>query len=59
VEHVPEELGDQLPALEEISAGVQRIVERHSEEVAEAEANEVPDADRSGGETIPLGLDEL
>jgi predicted nuclease of restriction endonuclease-like (RecB) superfamily len=38
VERVPEELGDQLPALEEISAGVQRIVERHSDEIAEAEA---------------------
>ena len=44
VERVPEELGDQLPALEEISAGVQRIVDRHSDEVAEAEANEVTDA---------------
>jgi predicted nuclease of restriction endonuclease-like (RecB) superfamily len=43
VERVPEELGDQLPALEEISAGVQRIVERHSEEIAEAEASEVKD----------------
>ena len=50
VERVPEELGDQLPALEEISAGVQRIVERHSDEIAEAEANEVTDAGRSGGE---------
>jgi predicted nuclease of restriction endonuclease-like (RecB) superfamily len=50
VERVPEELGDQLPALEEISAGVQRIVDRHSDEVAEAEANEVTDAGRSGGE---------
>jgi predicted nuclease of restriction endonuclease-like (RecB) superfamily len=50
VERVPEELGDQLPALEEISAGVQRIVERHSEEVAEAEANEATDAGRSSGE---------
>jgi predicted nuclease of restriction endonuclease-like (RecB) superfamily len=53
VEHVPEELGDQLPALEEISAGVQRIVERHSDEIAEAEANEVTDASRSGGEPGP------
>jgi len=50
VERVPEELGEQLPALEEISAGVQRIVERHSDEVAQAEANEVTDAGRSGGE---------
>jgi predicted nuclease of restriction endonuclease-like (RecB) superfamily len=50
VERVPEELGDQLPALEEISAGVQRIVERHSDEIAEAEANEVTDDGRSGGE---------
>jgi hypothetical protein len=40
VERVPEEFGDQLPALEEISAGVQRIVERHSDEVAEAEAKQ-------------------
>ena len=40
VERVPEELGDQLPALEEISAGVQRIVERHSDEIAEAEASQ-------------------
>jgi predicted nuclease of restriction endonuclease-like (RecB) superfamily len=39
VERVPEELGDQLPALEEISAGVQLIVERHADEVAEAEAS--------------------
>ena len=43
VERVPEELGGQLPALEEISAGVQRIVERHSDEIAEAEANDVTD----------------
>ena len=28
-----------LPALEELSAGVQLIVERHADEVAEAEAS--------------------
>jgi len=38
VEKVPEELHDQLPELDRISAGVQRIVERHAEEVAQAEA---------------------
>jgi predicted nuclease of restriction endonuclease-like (RecB) superfamily len=43
VERVPEELGEQLPTLEEISAGVQRIVDRHSDEVAEAEGNEATD----------------
>jgi predicted nuclease of restriction endonuclease-like (RecB) superfamily len=37
-EQVPEELLDQLPELAEISAGVQLIVERHADEVAEAEA---------------------
>jgi predicted nuclease of restriction endonuclease-like (RecB) superfamily len=40
VERVPDELGGQLPALEEISAGVQRIVDRHADEVAEAEADQ-------------------
>jgi hypothetical protein len=39
VEQVPKELHDQLPELEEISAGIQRIVERHTDEVAEAEAD--------------------
>jgi len=39
VEKVPEELHDQLPELDRISAGVQRIVERHAEEVAQAEAD--------------------
>jgi hypothetical protein len=37
-EQVPEELHNQLPELAEISAGVQLIVERHADEVAEAEA---------------------
>jgi hypothetical protein len=37
VEQVPEELHDHLPELEQISAGVQRIVARHAEEVANAE----------------------
>jgi predicted nuclease of restriction endonuclease-like (RecB) superfamily len=37
-EQVPEELHNQLPELTEISAGVQLIVERHADEVAEAEA---------------------
>lgn len=37
-EKVPEELHDQLPELDRISAGVQRIIERHAEEVAQAEA---------------------
>jgi predicted nuclease of restriction endonuclease-like (RecB) superfamily len=37
VEQVPEELHDRLPQLEEISAGVQRIVERHADEVTKAE----------------------
>lgn len=39
VEQVPEEMHDQLPELEQISAGVQRIVARHAEEVAEAEGD--------------------
>jgi YhcG PDDEXK nuclease domain len=39
VEKVPEELHDQLPELDQISAGVQRIVERHAEEIAQAEAD--------------------
>jgi hypothetical protein len=39
VERVPDELAGQLPALEQISAGVQRIVDQHTEEVAEAEAD--------------------
>ena len=39
VEQVPKELHDQLPELEEISAGVQRIVERHADEITEAEAD--------------------
>ena len=38
-EQVPEELHNQLPELAEISAGVQLIVERHADEVAEAEAS--------------------
>jgi predicted nuclease of restriction endonuclease-like (RecB) superfamily len=37
-EQVSEELHNQLPELAEISAGVQLIVERHADEVAEAEA---------------------
>jgi predicted nuclease of restriction endonuclease-like (RecB) superfamily len=37
-EQVPKELHNQLPELTEISAGVQLIVERHADEVAEAEA---------------------
>jgi predicted nuclease of restriction endonuclease-like (RecB) superfamily len=37
-EQVPEELHNQLPELAEISAGVQLIVDRHADEVAEAEA---------------------
>lgn len=37
-EQVPAELHNQLPELAEISAGVQLIVERHADEVAEAEA---------------------
>jgi integrase/recombinase XerD len=38
-EQVPAELHNQLPELAEISAGVQLIVERHADEVAEAEAS--------------------
>jgi predicted nuclease of restriction endonuclease-like (RecB) superfamily len=38
-EQVPEELHNQLPELAEISAGVQLIVDRHADEVAEAEAS--------------------
>ena len=37
-DQVPAELHNQLPELAEISAGVQLIVERHADEVAEAEA---------------------
>lgn len=37
VEKVPEELHDKLPELDRISAGVQRIVERHAEEIVQAE----------------------
>ncbi len=37
VEKVPEEMRDQLPDLEKISAGVQRIVDRHAGQIAEAE----------------------
>jgi predicted nuclease of restriction endonuclease-like (RecB) superfamily len=38
VERVPEGLHDELPELERISAGVQRIVERHTDEVHEPDA---------------------
>jgi hypothetical protein len=40
VGRVPDELVDRLPALEQISAGVQRIVDQHTEEIAEAEADQ-------------------
>jgi len=36
---VPDELQDRLPRLEEISAGVQRIVERHAPNLGEAESD--------------------
>jgi len=39
-EQVPAELHNQLPELAEISAGVQLIVERHADEIAEAEADQ-------------------
>ena len=39
-EQVPAELHNQLPELAEISAGVQLIVERHADEIAEAEAGQ-------------------
>jgi YhcG PDDEXK nuclease domain len=38
VEKLPDQLHDKLPELEQISAGVQRIVERHADEITEAEA---------------------
>jgi predicted nuclease of restriction endonuclease-like (RecB) superfamily len=38
VEKLPDQLHDKLPELERISAGVQRIVERHADEITEAEA---------------------
>jgi hypothetical protein len=40
VEQVPDELHNQLPELAEISAGVQLIVDRHVDEIAEAEASQ-------------------
>jgi predicted nuclease of restriction endonuclease-like (RecB) superfamily len=39
LEQVPDELHDQLPELEQIRSGVQLIVERHTEQVADAEAH--------------------
>jgi predicted nuclease of restriction endonuclease-like (RecB) superfamily len=43
-EQVPTELHNQLPELTDISAGVQLIVERHADEVAEVEARRPADA---------------
>ncbi|MHB1539026.1 MAG: PDDEXK nuclease domain-containing protein [Solirubrobacteraceae bacterium] len=40
VEKLPDQLHDKLPELEQISAGVQRIVERHADEITEAEATQ-------------------
>lgn len=37
VEKVPKEFHDKLPELDRISAGVQRIVERHADELAQAD----------------------
>lgn len=37
-EKVPDEMQDRLPDLEKISAGIQQIVDRHTDEIVQAEA---------------------
>lgn len=38
IERVPDEMQDRLPDLEKISAGIQQIVDRHTDEIVQAEA---------------------